>query len=203
MATRPTPLWSQWASWRCSATGSGVVLLAATTPSSRVAPRVPMTPQRPPRRRPSCATRRLTVVLPLVPVTPTICSWRLGWPKNRAASSPTSSRNSGTSSSGTGSSSTKPATGASATTAVAPLATACSMNWRPSCTSPGNARNRSPGITSRLSNCRPRIMVSAPMQPGMPSNSASGMAGADLGAAAIIMPALPRRRALPPPPPFQ
>ena len=73
MLTASTSWSNHSANCRCSDNASGVVLLATVIPSSSVAPKVPITPQGLPKVRVSCATIRLVVVLPLVPVIPNTC----------------------------------------------------------------------------------------------------------------------------------
>ena len=116
------------------------------------------------------------VVLPLVPVIPTTCSACEGCPKKRSAMTPRCARRSGTATTNCSSSwparwrtrcssraaaswaRVSPAAGVSYTTARAPRSEACaanSMPCRPLPRSwPRQARNKEPGVTSRLSRVR-------------------------------------------------
>ena len=72
----------------CSASASGVVCLAGRTMSSISLWMVPMSPTRAPVVSRMCLTMQVTVVLPLVPVTPMRRSRRAGLPYQLPQSRP-------------------------------------------------------------------------------------------------------------------
>ena len=80
----------------------------------------------------------MTVVFPLMPVTPSSLSRSTdGWPWKAWARTDVAAAGSGTTTTGT----RHPGTGAAATTAIAPRATACSAKAAPSARVPPRATN--------------------------------------------------------------
>ena len=149
MTTDPTPAatYSARYCWRSGA--SGVV---------RVPPRVPMTPAGRPAAARIDPTNCVTVVLPLVPVTPTRSRVRSGWPQKAAATWAMAGR---TVPGATCTWVTARSTKCSHSSEVAPRDTA-SAAWRcPSVRSPGTQQNRAPASTRRLSNRTEATAVAA------------------------------------------
>ncbi len=136
---RPVPSARRSARWAWSTGASGVV----RSPSN-----VPITPVGVPAWLRIERTRWVTVVLPLVPVTPTMVMAREGWPLKVAATEamagltpPAATRTWVTSRSRNRSHSSD----------VAPAVTAGAACRWPSVRSPGTQQNRAPGTTRRLS----------------------------------------------------
>src|SRR5688500_12618435 len=144
--------------WREGA--SGVVSNeAAGTPAMRV-PIVPTTAER---RVPSAASARyVVVVLPWVPVTPTVVNASDGWPWNQADRSASRARGSSTTRVGTSSASTRPAPSASVSTATAPASRAAAAWSAPCDLEPGRAAYRSPGSTRAVLRLMPVSSVASP-----------------------------------------
>src|SRR5205807_3768616 len=100
IATPCAPAASSWASERCSATASGVVLSPASNfPGSllpgragKPVPRVPITAVRAPHTPHAWAIQWLHEVLPLVPVTPIVHSFAEGRPYTSCARGPATPR---------------------------------------------------------------------------------------------------------------
>ena len=138
----------------CRLTGSGVVCSSSTVPDGETTPTVPRLAARMPMAVQISRTKLATDVLPLVPVTATI---RSGWrPKKRAAALAKARRGLAAAMR------TAPSTATPSLTsiALAPAAIACGMNFAPSTDEPGNAANRKPGFTARLSDVRPAMRIS-------------------------------------------
>ena len=106
-------------------------------------------PSRPVERPPassSARTRKAVVVLPLVPVIPTVVRRAVGSPASAAAAGAIAARTSSTRISGT-----PRCSGRCTTSATAPRAIASSAKSWPSRVKPGTQKNSVPGVTSRLS----------------------------------------------------
>src|SRR6266446_781640 len=113
-------------------------------------PMVPMLAEPWPSRSQIWRVKAATEVLPLVPVTAAIVAGCRG--KNRAAASANARRGFGVTTKGTRAS---PCGAWSPAIATAPAAIAASIKREPSVLLPASAKNRSPGLTARLSTARP------------------------------------------------
>ncbi|MNE43106.1 hypothetical protein D3C80_1372660 [compost metagenome] len=80
IATKSAPCRCRAARFACTCRALPVVFSASTSSPNRPLPTVPITPALPPSRVRQFATSNAVVLLPLVPVMPTSCSWRAGWP---------------------------------------------------------------------------------------------------------------------------
>ena len=150
---------------RCRSSASGVVWRSATASPPTRASMVPISPQGRPAASSIDRTRKVEVVLPFVPVTPTTTRSRAGWPASAAAARAIPSRVSGTTAWGTATSSRR-----STITAAAPRATASGTKSCPSAMAPRRAQNRAPGPAS---SARWTIEVM-----GVPGASSGGRDGA-------------------------
>ncbi len=122
MAHASTPRSSICRNSRCRSGASGVVRADATSSPSIRVPTVPITAAGTPAPESPPSSRRVVVVLPWVPVTPTVRSRVAGSPYTSAAIRPRTGRTSGTTS--TGDPPTRAAPAASVTAATAPAARA-------------------------------------------------------------------------------
>ena len=141
---------------RCSAIAPGVVSSAGRGPSGPPSSTatVPSSPQRVPAWFSSCWVRVATVVLPLVPVTPTRCSRAAGSPNNAAAARAArawSTRGATSSATARGGS-----TGSGTRTAVAPASIAWATRARQRSSPVPRATNSTPaaGSAPASSRCR-------------------------------------------------
>jgi hypothetical protein len=107
---------------------------------------VPSRPVEWPPASSSARTRKADVVLPLVPVMPTVVSFAVGSPASAAAAGAIAARTSSTSTSGT-----PRFSGRCTTSATAPLAIASGAKSWPSRVKPGTQKNSVPGVTARAS----------------------------------------------------
>ena len=157
--------------WRSIASGVVRTTGRSSPPTTEVT--VPISPVRIPPASSRSRTRKAVVVLPLVPVIPTVRSAAVGSPWKRAAAAAMATRTSPTTTCGTGRSSswvtTRPA---------APRATASGAKSWPSRVKPGTQKNSVPGSTRRLSNASPVISTSAGPSP---RSSRRFMAGQSTG----------------------
>ncbi len=111
--------------------------------------RVPITVVAKPPASSTEASMWVTVVLPLVPVTPTVANERAGWPNNEQARRAIDGRARPAPTTICTASSSR---GHSTTRATAPRLRADAANWCPSDALPGTQQNTAPGSTWRLSN---------------------------------------------------
>ncbi len=130
----------------CRSIASGVVRTAGTATPATTCSTVPSSPVRVPAASSSDRVRKAVVVLPFVPVIPTISRRPVGSPWNRAATGAIAARTPGTRTSGTPSPSGRWTTSATAPRAIASGAKSC-----PSAVKPGTQKNRAPGCTVRAS----------------------------------------------------
>ena len=130
----------------CRSIASGVVRSTSSSTPPTTCFTVPSSPHRTPAASSISRIRNAVVVLPLVPVTPTTRSSRVGSPQKRAASGAIAARASATTTCGTASSSSR-----STTSAAAPASTAPGAKSWPSVLPPGTQKNSVPGPTRRLS----------------------------------------------------
>ncbi len=131
---------------RCRSIASGVVRCTPRRSPPTRASTVPISPGRRPAAARIAKSRNDVVVFPLVPVTPTTSSSRVGSPKKTSAAGAIAARASRTTSCGTGTSSTR-----STTRATAPFETASRAKSCPSAREPGTQKKSAPGSTWRAS----------------------------------------------------
>ena len=122
--------------------------------------------------RRAASTKYAVVVLPLVPVMPTVTSCAEGSPYTQAATGPASARGSSATRTGTPAAAARSLPAASVSTATAPAAAACAANRAPCTLSPGTATSRSPGRASPEATVTP-VTVSAGGTPAASSAKAS------------------------------
>ena len=150
---------------RCSSIASGVVLTVASRLPPMICSTVPISPVCLPDASSNARVRKAVVVLPLVPVMPTICSCSVGLPLSRAAIGAIAARTSSTTTSGTPSPSSR-----SVSKAAAPRATAEAAKSWPSRSKPETQQNSVPDSTS-LSSSSIELISASPWPLRGPSNS--------------------------------
>ena len=119
MTTASSPAASMSAKVRCRSMASGVVRATACCSPPTIAVTVPSRPVRRPPASSSARTRKADVVLPLVPVIPTVVSRAVGSPASAAAAGAIAARTSSTRISGTAVPSGRCTTSATAPRAIA------------------------------------------------------------------------------------
>src|SRR5919198_1315087 len=161
------------ASSACTSGASGVVKPVLISSAPIMVATVPISPGTRPAAASPARIRKVVVVLPLVPVTPSIDIAAAGWPYTWAAIEPSTARTAGTTSTGTSTDSSA-APALSVSTATAPAATASAAKETPCVARPGSAANRSPDRTCPLAAVMPRTSTAAPRTvPRSPASSAS------------------------------
>ena len=159
------------ASRACTSGASGVVRTAGSSSSPIRARTVPIRPVVCPPAHNAASSRKLVVVLPLVPVIPVVASASAGSPYTQADTSPSTPRGSPTTRTGasTPASARIASPSGSVRIAAAPADAACVPNRAPCVVNPGSAAYRSPACTWRESRVTPVIRSGGPA--GSPSRA--------------------------------